>query len=80
MDFDPRSFAPINLTQYFPIAAETVFAAWTDLEIMKRWLFVSATSEIRKIDLDLRVGGKTEQKVLVLKKDSFDEPAPLPKN
>jgi uncharacterized protein YndB with AHSA1/START domain len=57
MDFDPRSSAPVNLTQYFPVPADTVFAAWTEPEIMRRWLFVSATSEIRKIDLDLRVGG-----------------------
>jgi uncharacterized protein YndB with AHSA1/START domain len=57
MDFDPKSFAPINISQFFPVAPESVFAAWTEPDIMRRWLFVGRCSEIQKIDMDLRVGG-----------------------
>jgi uncharacterized protein YndB with AHSA1/START domain len=60
MDYDPTSFAPVNISQHFPMPAEAVFDAWTTPSVMAQWVFTSRNREIRKIDLDLRVGGRFE--------------------
>jgi uncharacterized protein YndB with AHSA1/START domain len=57
MDYEPCSFAPINLSRHFPLPAEDVFDAWTIPSLMAQWIFTSRSSEIRKVDVDLRVGG-----------------------
>jgi uncharacterized protein YndB with AHSA1/START domain len=57
MDYDPQSFAPVNITRHFPLPAGAVFDAWTNPTLMARWIFTTRGSEIRKIEIDRRVGG-----------------------
>ena len=46
------------ITKNFQIAAETVFNAWVDPDIIKQWLFKSESNEIVNADTDLTAGGR----------------------
>ena len=48
---------PITLSYTFEANPETVFDGWVRPDLLRKWLFVDATSEIEHVDLDLRVDG-----------------------
>lgn len=53
------STVTLNMARRFHAKPETVFEAWTNPEIMKKWLFtLEATNKVAKSDL--RIGGTWE--------------------
>ncbi len=48
----------LRMTRRFDASPERVFDAWTDPELVGRWLFTGPTSESHNAELDVRVGGK----------------------
>ena len=54
-----RSHTPaVHASQRFSVSQGVVFDAWFDPDLIVRWLFVSPTSEIVSITMDVRVGGR----------------------
>jgi len=51
------NFEPVHVTRFYNASPEIVFDAWTHPELVRKWLFVGATSEIIAIDLDLQING-----------------------
>ncbi|EAQ79240.1 SRPBCC family protein [Blastopirellula marina] len=51
---------PIVLTirRAFPYSAELVFDAWLDPEVAGRWLFATATGEMKTVEINPVVGGE----------------------
>lgn len=47
----------LRMRRTFSATPETVFDAWTDPELVARWLFTGPTSQAHSVDLDVRVGG-----------------------
>jgi uncharacterized protein YndB with AHSA1/START domain len=52
---EPRRATSLELRRLLPASAEEVFAAWTDPELMARWLSPVGHAEA---EVDLRVGGR----------------------
>lgn len=52
---EPRRATSLELRRLLPASAEEVFAAWTDPELMGRWLSPVGHAEV---EVDLRVGGR----------------------
>jgi uncharacterized protein YndB with AHSA1/START domain len=48
----------LHMTRRFDASPERLFDAWTDPNLVARWLFTSPTSETHSTELDVRVGGK----------------------
>jgi len=48
----------VHIVEYFASSPETIYDAWLRPAIIKKWLFVSDTSEIVKADIDARPGGR----------------------
>ena len=48
----------VVIQRTFGASAGAVFDAWTQPDVIRRWLFVSDANEIRHIEVDLRVGGR----------------------
>ncbi len=48
----------LRINLLFSSSGEKLFDAWTDPEIMKRWLFKGPHSEIVRVERDLSVGGR----------------------
>lgn len=46
------------LSYLFNVKPDTIFAAWTEPEIMKQWLFKSSNNDIISIHKELRIGGR----------------------
>lgn len=51
---EPRGATSLELRRLLPATAEEVFAAWTDPELMGRWLSPVGHAEV---EVDLQVGG-----------------------
>jgi len=54
----PMAPNDVSLRFIYLAPAENVFDAWTKEELIRKWLFVGPTSEIVKVDIDLKVNGK----------------------
>lgn len=54
----PEAHSPVRIVRRFPAKPERVFDAWIVPDQMRRWMFVSSTNEIRKIESEPRVGGR----------------------
>jgi uncharacterized protein YndB with AHSA1/START domain len=52
---EPGGATSLELRRLLPATAEAVFAAWTDPELMGRWLSPVGHAEV---EVDLRVGGR----------------------
>lgn len=52
---EPRGVTSLEVRRVLPATAEEVFAAWTDRELMGRWLSPAGHAEV---EVDLRVGGR----------------------
>jgi uncharacterized protein YndB with AHSA1/START domain len=52
---EPREDTSLELRRVLSAAAEEIFAAWTDPEVMSRWLSPVGRAEV---EVDLRVGGR----------------------
>ena len=50
------AMSPVHLARDFTVSPMTVYAAWIDPTIMRRWLFKSPTNEIREFSVNPRVG------------------------
>src|SRR5689334_5999900 len=48
---------PVQVIQYFEAPPATVFNAWLDEAMIKRWLFKSDSNEITQVTVDARPGG-----------------------
>lgn len=46
------------ITPVFQVPAEKLFCAWTDPAIIRQWLFKGDDSEIVRVELDLKAGGR----------------------
>lgn len=53
-----KTEAALRITRTFEAPREKVFRAWTDPEIMKRWMAPSDEYATRIPELELRVGGR----------------------
>ena len=49
---------PVRITPLYKASPDKLFAAWTEPDIMKKWLFRSDTSVIERIETDLRPQGR----------------------
>ncbi len=54
---DPTAVAPVQLQRAFAASPAAVFAAWTDPQLMAKWLFKSDANEIIKVTCDLKPHG-----------------------
>ena len=52
------SYEKVIIYYNFLVPVEVVFNAWTNEDLLRKWLFVGPTSELTVILLDLRQGGK----------------------
>lgn len=52
---EPRGASSLEVRRLLPAAAEEVFAAWTEPELMGRWISPRGHAEV---EVDLRVGGR----------------------
>jgi uncharacterized protein YndB with AHSA1/START domain len=52
---DPRGATLLEVRRLLPATAEEVFAAWTEPELMGRWMSPVGHAEV---EVDLRVGGR----------------------
>jgi uncharacterized protein YndB with AHSA1/START domain len=52
-----KEFAPIELHHDFSVPSENVFNAWTDPEIMKKWMFKGETNDIVQVINNLEQNG-----------------------
>jgi uncharacterized protein YndB with AHSA1/START domain len=52
---EPPAAPAVELRRFLPAATDEVFAAWTDPELMARWLSPVGHAEV---EVDLRVGGR----------------------
>lgn len=52
---EPRRATSLEIRRLLPASVEEVFAAWTDPELMGRWLSPVGHAEV---EVDLRVGGR----------------------
>jgi uncharacterized protein YndB with AHSA1/START domain len=50
-------FEPVVIERYFNATPQQLFAAWTDADIIKNWLFKSEASRISSVEIDLQGGG-----------------------
>ncbi|MDB5110793.1 MAG: hypothetical protein JWR67_1907 [Mucilaginibacter sp.] len=48
----------VYINQLFNASVETVFDAWLKPEVIKGWLFKSATNQIIDVKIDAKVGGR----------------------
>jgi uncharacterized protein YndB with AHSA1/START domain len=48
----------VYINKLFNTSAETVFDAWLQPEMIKNWLFKSATNQIIDIKIDAKAGGR----------------------
>ncbi|HBY70454.1 MAG TPA: hypothetical protein DEG69_23455, partial [Flavobacteriaceae bacterium] len=48
----------LMLSYLFNVKPDIIFAAWTEPEIMKQWLFKSSNNDIISIHNELRIGGR----------------------
>ncbi len=48
----------LRITRHFEASPERVFDAWLNPETVGKWLFTTATGEMRRVEIDPRVGGK----------------------
>ena len=48
----------VRITLLFSAHNEKLFDAWTKPDVMQHWLFIGPHSKIKRIDNDLRVGGR----------------------
>jgi uncharacterized protein YndB with AHSA1/START domain len=53
----PQEFDPIELHHDFAVPTENVFNAWTDPEIMKRWMFTGESNDIIQVINSLEQNG-----------------------
>jgi uncharacterized protein YndB with AHSA1/START domain len=53
-----NSPATLHLQRDFTASCETVFDAWVNPKIMRRWLFASIGNEFLRFHVQARVGGK----------------------
>lgn len=53
------SHAPVRLRQSFATSPARLFSAWTEPNLMKRWMFIAPErrNQIYKVKVDLRAGG-----------------------
>ncbi len=47
----------VQIRRPFDQSSDAVYAAWTDREIVRRWLFVSPTNEILDVRIEPHAGG-----------------------
>lgn len=52
------SFVTIQVNRRFDIPAERVFDAWIDPTKVREWMMAPGASEITRMEIDARVGGK----------------------
>ena len=48
---------PVEIRRAIFVEPENVFDAWVKPEMIRKWLFVGPTSEIIRIEIDLRIQG-----------------------
>src|SRR5579871_3922168 len=48
----------LKIARRFEATPERLFDAWTDPQLVTRWLFTGPTSESHSAQLDVRVGGQ----------------------
>ena len=48
----------LYLSRIFSARADAVFRAWTQPDLMRRWMFVSPTNRIENVVVEQRVGGR----------------------
>jgi uncharacterized protein YndB with AHSA1/START domain len=48
----------VSVTRHLAVSAQTVFDAWLDPSVMRKWLFATETGEVVRAENDARVGGK----------------------
>lgn len=48
----------LHMTRQFDASPERVFDAWTNPEVVRKWLFASPVDESYSAEMDARVGGK----------------------
>ena len=49
---------PLHLTPMFSASPERLFDAWTQPDLVERWLFKSDNNSIERVTIDLKCGGK----------------------
>jgi uncharacterized protein YndB with AHSA1/START domain len=57
-DATASSGAKLVVTRSFDARPEVVFDAWLDPASARRWLFVSPTGTLTRVEIDARVGGR----------------------
>lgn len=48
----------LTITRHFDSPRELVYDAWVNPDLIKKWLFVSPSSELLNVELDPKPGGK----------------------
>ena len=48
---------PVQISHHFPVSATRVFDAWLNPEVVKLWMFKSASNEIISVKIERWVGG-----------------------
>jgi uncharacterized protein YndB with AHSA1/START domain len=52
-----NSSYPVRIVHNFAAPPEAVFDAWLNPQVMRHWMFVSPTNEIREVRTDPQIGG-----------------------
>ena len=50
--------AQVRIVRHYPVAAEKIWAAWTDPQALMRWFGPTPDTAATKAEIDLRVGGR----------------------
>ena len=53
-----KVYPRFQIVRSFGTSPERLFDAWIKPEMMRRWMFVSPTNEIRDVNVDVRVAGR----------------------